>query len=389
MENTPVTNPAAKLEQEIIRSLKEQTPFVQLLGVEASQVAESDGLPFDVKFELRSGDARVLVYGEIKSGFTPKQLADLKPWIQRLEGIKKEAIFAVIAPALSIQAQNYCLENEINFLDLAGNISINVPGKFVLQRTGMRDRNPKSSDQKSYREANIFSGRFSRIVRVLLENPKTWTLTEIAAELDLQSTSNPILSRSSGGPSESKDFRISLGSISKALTSLEEQLLIRRRNSAVLVPEPQRLLNAWAEKYRERYRWRLLQSFRLRKPIAKNLQDLADILQKKNIGPFAVTGPAAASIIAPFIDVGTIDIFLPALSFARPILETMKASIDGPEIRFVEPYDFGVLLYSSVIKDIPVVSNIQAYLDLYARGGRDQKQATYLFENAIAPRWKQ
>ena len=259
---------------------------MQLLGVEASQVAESDGLPLDVKFESRSGDARVLVYGEIKSGFTPKQLADLKPCIQRLEGIKKEAVFAVIAPALSIQAQTYCFENEINFLDFAGNISINVPGKFVLQRTGMRDRNPKSTDQKSYREANIFSGRFSRIVRVLLENPKAWTLTEIAAELDLQSTSNPILSRSSGDPSESKDFRISLGGISKALTSLEEQLLIRRRNSAVLVLESQRLLNAWAEKYRERCRWRLLQSFRLRKPIAKNLQDLADILQKRSIGAF-------------------------------------------------------------------------------------------------------
>jgi len=36
----------------------------------------------------------------------------------------------------------------------------------------------------------------------------------------------------------------------------------------------------------------------------------------------------------------------------------------------------------------PKVSNIQAYLDLYARGGRDFKQADYLLEKAIAPRWK-
>ncbi len=378
-----------QFEQDIIRSLKDQKPFLQLFGVEAVQVTESDGLPFDVKFELRSGDACILVYGEIKQTFTPKQLADLKPWIQRLENVEKGAAFAVIAPALSIQAQNYCLENEINFLDLAGNISINVPGKFVLQRLGMRDQTPRNAGQTSPREANVFSGRFSRIVRVLLEKPQTWTLTEIAAELELQSTSSPLLSRSLSSRSDSKDFRISLGSISKALTSLEEQLLIRRRNSAVLVPEPQRLLKVWADKYRERYRWRLLQSFRLRRPIARNLQELTDLLQNQQTGPFAITGPAAASIRAPFLDTGTIDIFLPDLSFVRPMLEKISPSSDGPEIRFIEPYDLGVFLYSNVIQGIPIVSDIQAYLDLYARGGRDQKQATYLFENIIAPRWQQ
>jgi hypothetical protein len=37
---------------------------------------------------------------------------------------------------------------------------------------------------------------------------------------------------------------------------------------------------------------------------------------------------------------------------------------------------------------VPRVSNIQTYLDLYARGGRDLKQAEYLLENVIAARWK-
>jgi DNA-binding MarR family transcriptional regulator len=95
----------------------------------------------------------------------------------------------------------------------------------------MREQTPRNSGQTPYREANVFSGRFSQVVRVLLEKPQTWTLTEIAAELDLQSTSPPLLLRSLSGRSDTKDFRISLGSISKALTSLEEQLLIRRRNS--------------------------------------------------------------------------------------------------------------------------------------------------------------
>jgi hypothetical protein len=33
---------------------------------------------------------------------------------------------------------------------------------------------------------NVFSGRSSRVLRVLLEKPKTWTLTDISKELKAQ-----------------------------------------------------------------------------------------------------------------------------------------------------------------------------------------------------------
>jgi hypothetical protein len=221
-----------------------------------------------------------------------------------------------------------------------------------------------------------------------LQQPRNWTLSEIAAELDQQSNANPIISEAASGPLTESDFRISLGSISKVLTSLEEQLLIRRRNSAVLIPEPERLLKVWADKYRERYRWRLRQSFRLKKPLGKKLNAVSRLLRKADVGPFVITGSAAASLRAPFVDVETVDIFLPALRVARPKTELLPSATEGPEIRFIEPYDFGVFLYASIEDGIPVVSNIQAYLDLYALGGRDQKQATYLLENVIEPRWQ-
>jgi hypothetical protein len=56
-------------------------------------------------------------------------------------------------------------------------------------------------------------------------------------------------------------FAISLRAISKALSSLDEQLWMRRQGSSVVVLEPRRLLLEWAEKYKERYRWRLRSSF--------------------------------------------------------------------------------------------------------------------------------
>jgi hypothetical protein len=45
-------------------------------------------------------------------------------------------------------------------------------------------------------------------------------------------------------------------------------------------------------------------------------------------------------------------------------------------------------MYAKRYERIPTVSDVQTYLDLAARGGRDQKQADYLFDNAIEPMWK-
>jgi hypothetical protein len=43
-------------------------------------------------------------------------------------------------------------------------------------------------------------------------------------------------------------------------------------------------------------------------------------------------------------------------------------------------------MYSKPVGTALVASPIQAYLDLYARGGRDLKQAEYLLNNMIQPK---
>ena len=107
-------------------------------GVRITQVRQEPERPFDVSFELTSGTNRILVFGEIKQAPSPKLLAEIGPWMQRMKSLKEDAAFAVVAPAFSPQAQAYCVENGIDFLDLAGNVSIQVPGKFTLQRLGRR-----------------------------------------------------------------------------------------------------------------------------------------------------------------------------------------------------------------------------------------------------------
>jgi hypothetical protein len=50
---------------------------------------------------------------------------------------------------------------------------------------------------------------------------------------------------------------------------------------------------------------------------------------------------------------------------------------DFPKLRFIYPYDEGVFLYSRRESVFPKVSNIQAYLDLYALGGRESHCQTH------------
>lgn len=370
-----------QLERAVVQALRNQSPVRDLPGVRITAVREQPKERFDISFEMQSGKSRVLALGDIKPAVSPKLLEELAPWIRRMKCLRENVAFVLISPAISPRSQEYCIKNAIDFLDLAGNVSINVPGKFVLQRLGMRSKE-KGEPVRSFPGINVFSGRSSRVLRVLLERPKPWTLTEIARELDAETESASRAFRN-----QQIRFEISLGAISKAVASLEEQLWIQRQGSTILVPEPGRLLTEWAERYKERYRWRLRSSFQTSNPFGPKVSDIAEGLRPVISGWYAFTG-AAAAIEAPFIELDRIDVFLTESEATRKLPELNLRQGAGPKLRFIYPYDIGVFMYSRIETSIPAVSNIQAYLDLYARGGRDLKQADFLLNNAIAPRWK-
>jgi len=97
---------------------------------------------------------------------------------------------------------------------------------------------------------------------------------------------------------------------------------------------------------------------------------------------------AAASLRAPFVDIDKIDLFVNSSETRVRIREISVGQEVGPSIRVSSPYDFGVFMYARYEGNVPVVSDVQSYLDLFSRGGRDLKQAQYLLENRIRTNWK-
>jgi len=371
------------IQQLILEALGSQAPIKGLPGVSIRNLREEPAQPFDVSFDLLSGPNQIQVLGEIKPAFTPRLLEEIAPWIRRLKSVRPDIAVAVIAPLLSSQAQTLCIENGIDFLDLAGNVFINVPGKFTLQRNGMRGRNPLGTAGDSARSVNVFSGRFSRVLRVLLEKPRSWTITEIARELEAESTRFR-----ERFPGSEVDFKISLGSVSKAVTGLEEQLGVRRRGTAVVVAEPLRILQQWAERYKERYRWRLRSSFQTANPFGKELAAIAGGIGPVIASAYAFTGAIATTANAPFVDIDQVEIFVLDPEVGAKLRELKSQSASGPPLRIITPYDAGVFMYAKLGAGAPIVSPIQGYLDLYARGGRDLKQAEHLLSGVIQPQWR-
>src|SRR5215813_13453059 len=132
----------ANLEQTIIDALRAQIPLVGLPGVRLTEIKDTPTETFDASFEMESGRNRIQVFAEIKPYFTPKALEAMAPWIARLKAVQPEATFAVVTPYLSQQAQEFCIEQGIDFIDLAGNVSINAPGRCVLRRLGTKRTQP-------------------------------------------------------------------------------------------------------------------------------------------------------------------------------------------------------------------------------------------------------
>lgn len=407
-------------EQEILQALKNNEPFTGLQSVRVADVVEQPG--FDAKLVLQFDGTTVEVYAEIKSTCTPKEADRIATGLSRLKSTRKDAAFALVCPALSPRSQSLCIDKGVDFIDLAGNISISVPGKLLIQRTGQRV--PEKIGAPFYR--NPFSGKSSRILRVLLQKPQSWTLREVTEELESQT-------RRSRCPG--LEFQVTAGFASRVLRSLEEQLLIARRptpfdpdqavsdenlkeeglvarGNPISVLEPKRLLNTWAEKYKERFRWNLRRAVKVPNPWGADLKSVQRGLNSAyqffshattgasnnsvqagseavfQPGCYAFTSAAASSVTAPYVDADLIDLFVADTEYAWKI----KASLAdrrglGPDLRVIFPYDAGVFLYAREVDGVPIVSDVQAYLDLFARGGRDFKQAEYLFEKRIAPAW--
>ncbi len=181
---------------------------------------------------------------EISSRWTPKSLMDSTYRVKAAAcDLKLEPLLVV--PYLSEDSFKMLENVGVNGVDLCGNAFIRSEG-FYFYVSGRVNRFKASAPIK-----NIYRNNTSSVARICMTVPKFSSITEIISEISKRTVFGSVPT---------------LPTVSKAVKSLEEDLIIKREGGNIQVVQPEKLLDLLLENYvespyQEVIRWKLPQRF--------------------------------------------------------------------------------------------------------------------------------
>ncbi len=254
-------------------------------------------------------------------------------------------------------ARQVAKEEGVGIMDLAGNFYLKKDDVYIEK---IVEKNPFV---QKIPLKNLFAPISSRITRVLLAQPKeAWLLGEL-----------------------SQEAKVSLGQTHKTIDRMiEEELIEWNQKNKLVLRNPDRLLTAWKNTY---------SSYKLKKFTFFSFEPnitvlLTFVLEKAEDLPFALSFFSGADLVAPFIrGITKLQFYIKQLSDLdrwKNLLDLQEVT-NGANVELYIPYDEGVFyqmqkISTSFIKEVPVVSNIQLYMDLFNNPARGVEQAEHLRE---------
>ena len=208
---------------------------------------------------------------------------------------------------------------------------------------------------------NIFSPMASRIVRVLLVNPKQeWSILGL-----------------------SKEAKTGYGHTFRVVKTLLRMGLCRQtETNRVVVANPGELLTRWAGYYD----FALLNKVNAYYSLEADLDGFTKRLSA--VGEpglrYALTLQAGVSLVTPYVRPVNIHLYVDPekLSSWQELLNLQLTELGG-NVFLVEPYDEGVFYKIQQVRGINVVSSVQLYIDLYNYPARGREAAEHLKKEVI------
>jgi hypothetical protein len=291
---------------------------------------------------------------EFKGQSAPSYLAGAIEQARAYAAAKPDLLPLVIVPYLSPRSLDRLIAAGVSGLDLCGNGVINIPGEWFVFRTGEKNRFPSSLPIK-----NIYRGASSVVARVFLLRPNFQSVNEVR---------NEILKRKGD---------VSLSTVSKVLKGLEEDLIISR-NDEIRVLQPERLLEQLQNSYRRpRTRPRLQGKINDQGEFLRRAARVADVnktsIARRSPTPYVVL-PSSNEIDSFYVS--SLAPFLKEFEF--------EESSRFPNVEFLETDDPTVYFDRREIFSPPIISPVEAYLELSNGGKREQEAAEPLRTNLLA-----
>ncbi len=338
-----------------LRDLRALLPSLQVGRTRTSALAQGTrgGLSADLVLEVRAGTETWKLLCEAKSPGEPRYLAQAITTLQLLQKGIPNSYPLVIAPYISPEGQLLCRQAVVGYADLAGNAFLQFDG-ILIERSA-----PRPPRQAQTRLRRLFSPRSTRILRVLLEEPKArWTLARLAGQA-----------------------RVSLRTAYLVVNALADKALVEKRRGSITLVKPGDLLNLWAENYAfELNSVTTYYSF-LRKP-EEIMRKVAAAAAQRGL-EYAFTLHSGASLVAPFVRFADVHLYI--TGDPKPLVQAMdlRPVESGGTVHVVQPYDEGVFYRAREIRGIRVVGNIQLYLDLVKHPARGKDQADVLRQRVL------
>jgi len=304
--------------------------------------AQRQGASTDGSIELRDQrGVSVTVAVQASRSFNPRDVASLSGGVLRvIRSMAPYVPLLVVAPWISPRTQEMLAEQDINYLDLAGNALLKLENPALYVRTTGATRNPQPAPRGL---ARVRGPRAARLIRLLLDVRPPYGVSEIAAATGLAP-----------------------GYVSRLLDTLDREALIERahrgRVQDVDIPA---LLRRWAESY-DVLGTNTASMFIAPSGAVEALSRLADLPAPESV---AISGSFAAARLAPVAAPALLVAYCEQVDALANELRLLPAD-EGANVALLRPYD--PVVWDRTVQDRAVryVAPSQVAVDCLTGTGR-------------------
>ena len=280
-----------------------------------------------------------------------------------------KALPVVAVPRLSAGLRRWLRDQQVGYLDLDGRAYLRGEG-LLIDRDVDRDVVSAREFYSAWSGVNFFADRSSLVLRYLLERDRVRVrIREVAAEL-----------------------KLSLGLVSQVVSRLRRDGYLKADPDGLEELSGIELLCAdWVDFYKRRARRQRERRFYLH---ARDVGQVMERLGRDGKGPdlpqWSLSYQAGASLISPFAFFSEVHVLV-----GGPVWEDgvdafvkhfdLEPARDEANLILVEPYYHDSWSYGlRSIGALPVVSDVQLYLDLSLYPRRGSEQASRILERLMA-----
>jgi hypothetical protein len=289
----------------------------------------------------QNGNNQASLLVETRPTFAPRDVAELTGGLfRRLRDRTSQVPILLVAPYISARARELLIDHEINYLDLTGNVRIDVdyPGLFVVTEGAQADPAPAARGARGLRGAKV-----GAVVRVLIDSRPPYTGAQLA-----------------------KAASVNEGYVSRILDALIDQGLVTRRRSGPIVDAD------WPALLRQRAAaltlFRSAGTFRYvaRHGPSELLDTVAQVDPQQ---PAVITGSFAAARLAPVAPPTQLVIYTMnprLLASSLPLIEVD----DGADTVLIRPGNNGAFSRTSTVGGLRYAAPSQVAIDCLSGSGR-------------------